>query len=185
MTRGKSIMYIDNSNIFRGCKRSGWRHSYKKIHDYLEKEGSIWETHFFASEESNPRDKQNYFYQALRRDLGYQLHLFQLGVRKVTCSQCGHEETVPSEKGVDVGLVTQLLKDLRNKVFETAIIVSGDRDYRDAILEVRNAGCKVELVSWRWSLSREIQEICEEKNIPIIFLEDYQQEFEKGPGEVI
>jgi len=186
MSRGKTVMYIDNSNIFRGCKKSGWRHSYKKIHQYLEEqEGAIWETHFFASEDPNPRDKQSYFYQALRRELGYQLHLFPLGVRKVVCTSCTHEEWVPNEKGVDVGLVTQLLKDLRNNVFETAVIMSGDRDYMDAILEVRNAGRKVELISWRWSLSKEILEMCQERNIPILFLEDFRENFEKPLGDIL
>jgi uncharacterized LabA/DUF88 family protein len=86
---------------------------------------------------------------------------------------------------VDVGLVTQLLKDLRNNVFETAIIMSGDRDYMDAILEVRNAGRKVELISWRWSLSKEILEMCQERNIPILFLEDFREKFEKPLGDIL
>ncbi len=185
MSRGKTVMYIDNSNIFRGCKKSGWRHSYRKIHEHLEAEGPIWETHFFASEVDNPREKQVGFYHSLRRELGYQLHLFQLGSRKVICTSCGRDEWVPNEKGVDVGLVTQLLKDLRNNVFETAIIFSGDRDYMDAILEVRNAGRKVEILSWRWSLSNDIMEICKEKNIPITFIEDHRDNFEKQMGDLI
>jgi uncharacterized LabA/DUF88 family protein len=186
MAAGRTVLYIDNSNIFRGCKRSGWRPSYQRVREWLEhEEGPIVKVHFFASEQSVPREKQGRFYQALKSELGFQIHTYQLAHRKMKCGRCGHQEWVPAEKGVDVGLVTQLLKDLRNNVFETAVIMSGDRDYMDAILEVRNAGRKVELISWRWSLSKEILEMCQERNIPILFLEDFREKFEKPLGDIL
>ena len=36
MSRGKAIMFIDNSNIFHGSKAAGWRIDAKKLHAFLE-----------------------------------------------------------------------------------------------------------------------------------------------------
>ena len=186
MAPGKTVLYIDNSNIFRGCKRSGWRPSYKKIREFLESsEGPIGGVHFFASEQEVPREKQSRFYVALKDELGFQLHTYRLAHRKVICPGCGHEEWIPTEKGVDVGLVTQLLKDLRNDAFDTALVMSSDRDFMDAIVEARNAGHQVKIVAWKWTLPSESIHLCREKNIHLIFLEDFREQLEKPQGAVL
>ena len=37
-SRGKTIMFIDNSNIFHGSRQAGWRIDAKKLHAKLETE---------------------------------------------------------------------------------------------------------------------------------------------------
>jgi hypothetical protein len=39
--RGKTIMFIDNSNIFHGSRLAGWRIDAKKLHAKLEADGPI------------------------------------------------------------------------------------------------------------------------------------------------
>jgi len=186
MDAGKTVLYIDNSNIFRGCKKAGWRPSYKRIKEFLEdEEGRIWDVHFFASEQEVPREKQARFYRALIHDLGFQLHTFKLTHRKVVCPKCGHEEWIPAEKGVDIGLATQLLRDLKNNVFDTALVMSSDRDYLDALMEIRNAGRKVKLIAWKWTLPQEVIKTCNKNNIGLVFLEDCRDKLEKPRGEVL
>ena len=182
----KIILYIDNSNIFRGCKKSGWRPSYRKVCDYIkENEGPLFDIHFFASEQEVPREKQSRFYRALQKDLGFSLHTFKLAHRKVTCPSCGKEEWIPTEKGVDVGLVTQLMKDLQNMNFDKAFVMSSDRDYLASLIEVKEAGRDINIIAWKWTLPQETIELCKEKNINMLFLEDYQEELEKPQGEVL
>lgn len=186
MSAEKTVLYIDNSNIFRGCKKSGWRPSYKRVKEFLQdQEGRIWDIHFFASEQEVPREKQARFYRALKENLGFQLHTFRLAHRRVCCPSCGCEEWIPTEKGVDVGLVTQMMRDLRNDAFDTALVMSSDRDYLDAILEVSKAGRKVKIIAWKWTLPPETIDICREKNISVIFLEDCREQLEKPQGEVL
>lgn len=186
MASGKTTLYIDNSNIFRGCKRSGWRPSYRKVRDFLEStQGPLGDIHFFASEQESPREKQSRFYSSLKEELGFSLHTFRLAHRKVSCPGCGHEEWIPAEKGVDVGLVTQLLKDLRNDRFETALVMSSDRDYLDAILLVMDTGRKVKIVAWRWTLPPDSIQVCQHNNIDLVFLEDFRDQLEKPQGAVL
>jgi len=35
-SRGKTIMFVDNSNIFHGSRQAGWRVDAKKLHAKLE-----------------------------------------------------------------------------------------------------------------------------------------------------
>ncbi len=186
MDASKTVLYIDNSNIFRGCKKTGWRPSYRKIKEYLEhKEGPLRHIHFFASDQEVPREKQARFYRALKDDLGFQVHTYNLTRRKINCPHCGCEEWIPAEKGVDVGLVTQLLRDLRNHCFDTALIMSSDRDYLQAVTEVKGAGRKVKIIAWKWTFPSESLQMCQDSDINLMFLEDLRRDLEKLRGEVV
>jgi hypothetical protein len=41
---GRTIVFIDNSNIFRGQLSAGWRIDARKLHAFLEKAGEIRQT---------------------------------------------------------------------------------------------------------------------------------------------
>jgi len=54
-TRGKTIVYFDNSNIFHGQRDAGWRIDAGKLQTHLEKAGEIWQVYFFAAVSDPPR----------------------------------------------------------------------------------------------------------------------------------
>lgn len=177
MTRGRTIMFIDNSNIFRNLNLVGsdFRIDYKRFHMAMEKEGPIWETHFFATEaidEDYAREKQNDFYNFLRLSLGYNVHTVRLKTREVRCQNCGMNWLSHVEKGIDVWLASKMLILLSRQAFDTCVLVSGDGDYLEAVKEVRNMAKKVELVAFRGSYSRELAD----QVTKIIFIEDIASE---------
>ena len=53
--------------------------------------------------------------------------------------------------------------------FETAILLSGDKDYLETVQAVKNMGLRVEIVSWRQSLSKELGN---ESSSGVIHLDD-------------
>ena len=67
--RGRTIVFIDNSNIFGGQHAVGWRIDWEKLIEHLEKNGEIWQVHFFASENDPPRAIQTGFYKHLKEGL--------------------------------------------------------------------------------------------------------------------
>jgi len=113
--RGKTICFIDNSNIFHGQKAVGWRIDWGSFHTKIEQEGPIWQTYFFASEEDPPRAIQSNFYRYLKENLRWEVVLFELGKKTITCENCSQTRTVPAEKGADVGLATKMLMLAFNK----------------------------------------------------------------------
>jgi uncharacterized LabA/DUF88 family protein len=185
MTTERRNLYIDNSNIFRGCKKSGWRPSYKKVYEHLARQGPIQTVHFFASEQESPRQKQANFYLSLKDELGFTIHACRLARRKVTCPDCNRAEWVPAEKGVDVGLVSQLLIDFHQGLFDRAVVMSSDHDYLDALMTIAGDGKKVELIAWKWTLLPEMIDLCHQRGICLTFLEECRHEFEKPQGGVL
>ena len=176
-TRGKTIMFVDNSNIFHGSQQAGWRIDAKKLHVKLELDGPIWQTFFFAAVSDPPRYNQTGFYKMLKNDLHYEMTVFPLGRKTVRCKNCSSSRLSYTEKGIDVALATKLLVLANHRAFETAILVSGDKDYLETVKAVKSMGMRVEIVSWRRSLS---QELSQESSKSVILLEDLRGEVEKA-----
>jgi hypothetical protein len=47
MPRGKTIVFIDNSNVFQGSRAAGWRIDARKLMELIGSRGDIWQTIFF------------------------------------------------------------------------------------------------------------------------------------------
>lgn len=79
------------------------------------------------------------------------------------------------QKGVDVALVTELLRMAREDVYGTAIVVSGDNDYKNAIECVKSMGKRVEVASFKRALGRDLKEVADK----LIFLDNYLEKIRK------
>jgi uncharacterized LabA/DUF88 family protein len=175
MNRRKTIVFIDNSNIFQGSQSAGWRIYYKALIGKLEENGEIWQTFFFAAVKDPPRMSQTNFYNILKNDLKFEMTVLPLGRKTVHCRKCGFSESVSTEKGVDVALATKLLILAHNHAFETAIVLSGDKDYLETVKAVKGLGLRVEIVSWHNCLSPDLGA---ESSSPVIYLDDLRSEIE-------
>lgn len=178
MLRGKTVMFIDNSNIFQNlrCVKPGYRIDYKKLHKKIAEQGEIWDTYFFAAErEGSPRDTQTAFFDVLRKELGYNIVLASLKVKTITCRNCGEPHEIYLEKGVDMGLAARFLTLLYNNGFDTAIMVTGDGDYAEIVKEARRLGKKIQVVSFRDALSKELGVL---SSFPPLYLDDIADEIE-------
>ena len=79
------------------------------------------------------------------------------------------------EKGVDVALATKLLMLAHNGAFDTAILLSGDKDYLETVMAVKAQGLRVEIVSWRNSLSNDL---AAESSKDVVYLDDLRDQIE-------
>jgi uncharacterized LabA/DUF88 family protein len=175
-TRGKTICFIDNANIFHGQQDAGWRIDWRRFADHLEREGEIWQTYFFASTNNPPRAEETNFYQFLKEQLRWEVVLYPLGKRTVCCGACNHSEVLPAEKGVDVGLATKMLMLGINQAFETAILVAGDRDYLETVKYIKGMGLRVEVIAWRDNLS---DVLATESSAPVVYLEEIERQIKR------
>jgi uncharacterized LabA/DUF88 family protein len=105
--------------------------------------------------------------------LHFEMVVLPLGHRTVTCKKCRDQRRVYTEKGIDVGLSTKLLLLAHNRAFETAILLSGDKDYLETVQAVKNMGLRVEIASWRNSLSSALGD---ESSSAVIFLDDLKND---------
>jgi uncharacterized LabA/DUF88 family protein len=173
--RGKTIMYVDNSNMFRSLRALGWRIDAIKLFQKLQESGEIWQTHFFAAVSNPPRYKQTNFYNILKNQLHWETYIFSLGRKTCHCNQCGAQWTASTEKGVDVAIATSMLIHAYNKAFDTAILLSGDKDYFDTVKEIKKKGLRIEIVGFRQSMSTDL---ANESSRNVIFLDDLRADIE-------
>ncbi len=157
MTRGRTIVFVDNANIFHGQLNAGWRIDFKKLQAHLAADGEIWQTFFFASVTDPPRYEQTAFYQFLKRDMHYEVLLFPLGWKTLHCPHCEHRWATRVEKGVDVALATKLLTLANNRAFDTAILAGADKDYLENVRAVKANGLRVEIAAWRGTISQAME----------------------------
>lgn len=175
MARGRTIVFFDNSNAFRGQLHVGWRIDAKKLNAYLSREGEIWQTFFFAAASDPPRYQQTNFYRFLKNELRYEVLIYELGRRTMKCNNCGTSWQTRVEKGVDVGLATKMLTLANNRAFDTAILVAADKDYLETVKAIKNNGLRVEIVAWKGSISPEMQA---ESSRPVIYFDDIRKDIE-------
>jgi uncharacterized LabA/DUF88 family protein len=176
-SRGKAICFIDNANIYHGQRDAGWRIDWQKFTRFLEMEGEIWQTYFFASEADPPLPGETAFYQFLKESLRWEVSLYTLGKKTLSCEKCNHIHTLPAEKGVDVGLAIKMLILGVNQAYDTAILVAGDRDYLETIQFVKGLGLRVEVVAWKNGLSDAVEA---ESSSPVIYLDSLKDHLAKS-----
>jgi uncharacterized LabA/DUF88 family protein len=175
-SRGKTICFIDNANIFYGQQSAGWRIDWERFGRLLDRDGEIWQTYFFASEADPPLPAETSFYQFLKERLRWEVNLYKLGKKTISCDKCNHTHTLPAEKGVDVGLAIKMLMLGFNQAYDTAILVAGDRDYLEAVQFVKGLGRRVEIIAWRDGLS---DALASESSAPVLYLNSLVQEIQK------
>ena len=149
--------------------------------NYLESlGGQLWDVHFFAIEESSSeRTSTSDFFDYLQKGLGFKLHLFTYGLKSIRCAHCERFSQISIERGLDIGMVTQIMRDFHNDAFDTMIFMSANKEFIELMDFVRASGKKVKLMIWRNTLSAELTDFTNRWGIEIIFLDNHRNELEK------
>lgn len=169
----KIMIFVDGSNLywsFRNWIKATSSNpavcNVKKMVELLTENRELIRAYFFCSikpskKQDNQLNKATTFLNWLKLS-GIEAVSYPLKVRdeQFQCPRCGlrWKERLSVEKGVDVALVTKLLALGFKGGFDTAIIVSGDADYIEAVKEVKNLGRRIEVAAFKDSASKELVE---------------------------
>jgi uncharacterized LabA/DUF88 family protein len=63
-----------------------------------------------------------------------------------------------------------------NQAYETALLVSGDRDYLETVAYLKSIGLRVEVVAWRDNLS---DALAAESSAPVVYLDALRDDIQK------
>jgi uncharacterized LabA/DUF88 family protein len=63
-----------------------------------------------------------------------------------------------------------------NKAYDTAILISGDRDYLETVQFIKGLGLRVEIISWSDGLS---DALAAESSAPVVYLDDLKKQIGK------
>jgi len=79
---------------------------------------------------------------------------------RVMTRNCYEKET-ETQKEVDVAMACEILSQAYKDEYDTAIIVSGDRDFRPAVEQIRSLGKRAEIAGFSASTSKVLSRRCD------------------------
>lgn len=164
MTRD-AMLFVDQENLRNGANKydSEFEYDFEKLRDELCNNYYIVRSYWFASWHPN-FDRPSGFYRALERS----------GYRVVDAPRVERNGTY-IEKEVDITLATEMLAHAFQDNYDTAVLVSGDRDYRRVIEYTQDRGKRVVAAGWQNSTSEQIKDQADQ----FVSLDDIAGDIEK------
>lgn len=196
---GKVMVYVDGSNLFHGIGDyylgNGLaikKISYEKLKDLVVDGRPYLRANYYGSYHPSGDARQFSFFSSLEYS-GYDVKKYPLRVptsaKKVKCTNCDNRfEDItclkcnklfriftPEEKGVDVGIAIDMITQASKGIYETAVLIGGDKDHLEVVETVKNDfGKRVEVVNFTNRTSAELRRKAD-KFVP---LENYMKQIE-------
>jgi len=151
------MIFVDGSNVFKSIgnlnreRGTEFRIDYLKLRDYLANGRNLVRTYYYGSENAPSSDSQRGFISVLRNSG------FEVCLKPLRTYQGDDGRDIRVEKGIDIALATDLVSLAWENAFDTAVIVSGDSDFLEAIRRVKQKGRKVEIVAFNASFSADMK----------------------------
>lgn len=149
------IIFIDNSNIFKGFKKYKVKVDYEKLKNVISQNRELqaiilYEGIIFPI---NPNKKK--WYEDLKKNSGYFIRTsFDKRTSKTAI-----------EKKVDVKIAIDIISFAYENAYDTAVLVSGDGDFLPVIKKVKELNKNIEIWAFRYSLANIIKEELEQGKI--------------------
>jgi len=143
-------IFIDGSNFYHALKttHNSTNIDFYKLSKRLCGDRRLIRTYYYNAPVNKQDDEEKYrkqqrFFKALSQTPYIEVRLGRLEPR--TDKKTGAIYRI--EKGVDVRLAVDMLSYAVNNMYDTAIIISGDGDFVEAVNAVKNLGKHVELAN--------------------------------------
>jgi len=161
MTDERVIAFIDGSNVYKGVRHlyEGRRppdFDYLRLCRVLARNRNLVRIFFYGAVKKQQEDPEAYRRTNLFLDSLRRIPLCSL--RMGTLSKRGDTYV---EKGVDMLLAIDMIRLARLDQYDTAILISGDGDFVEAVREVHEIGKHVELACFSESQSLQLRKECE------------------------
>jgi uncharacterized LabA/DUF88 family protein len=140
------IAYIDGFNLYFGLKDKGWRCYYwlnvrLLCQKLLYKHQRLITVKYFTSRITSPPDKkkrQSTYIEALNTIDDIKIFYGKYQLTSWQCKKCGHTDDIAEEKMTDVQIATEMVGDAFLNNYDTAFLISGDRDLVPIVEKIRS-----------------------------------------------
>lgn len=131
--------------------RPSFKVDYAKLIAELVGDRKLVRSCFYSAVPAAPSIEQTRFLNRLK----------YLGLSLVLRPLTKHRGTV-AEKGVDVAIATDLVSMAIRDQYDAAILVSGDRDLEQAVVEAKASGKRVEIASFEHVICKELKSLADQ-----------------------
>lgn len=180
MAAPRTIWISDGAYLF---KSAPGRFDYLKLKSELEKAiGAPFAEGYYFNAQSAASPAQDSFNKWLKcaPPIGPQmiLKLYSLKNVRVYCPHCGAEHEKEIQKGVDVGIVTMMMKLATQNRYDQIALCAGDGDLTDAVEYIKQMNKRFCLVGFKDSASPDLQCFADQ----VVWLEDIWDRIRKAPS---
>jgi len=155
MNTTRIMVFIDNSNIFKGFAKYKIKADYDKLKKIIMRERNLIEIRLYEGVVYPIEPKKKKWYNDLKNISGYSV--------KTSFDKRTEKEAI--EKKIDVKLAIDVIAKAYEDAFDTAIIVSGDGDFLPVIKKLIKLNKNVEIWAFKYSLAKTIEKIVPPENL--------------------
>jgi uncharacterized LabA/DUF88 family protein len=143
---GRVMVFIDAANVIYSCRGLGWHIKYENLQKYFKNHCRLVDICFYyARRENNEQDSKL---------LGVLIEFgFKVKVRRKKFFK-NQDGTLEIKGNIDGELIVDMIK-LKDQ-YDTAILLSGDSDFRYAIEFLREIGKRIFIFSTKYHVAKEL-----------------------------
>ena len=158
------VVFIDNSNIFKGFRKYSIKADYEKLKKTIMQGRKLNGIFLYEGVIYPMSPEKKKWYKDLSNKSGY--------VIKASFNKIAFNEAI--EKKIDIKIAIDMVSLAHENAYDTAVLVSGDGDFVPVVKKVKKLNKKVELWAFRYSLANALKGEFEQKNI--YYLDDILSE---------
>jgi len=152
------VIFIDGSNFYFGLKNLFGRANidFQKFSQILAENRKLIRTYYYNAPIIKELDEDRY-----RRQQKFFERLKNTPYLTLKLGRLVNRNGVYVEKGIDIKIAIDMLNLAYNNVYDTAILVSGDGDFVDAVEGVKDLGKHVEHAYFQSGQSQHLRQSCD------------------------
>ncbi len=154
------IIFIDNSNIFKGFRKYDIKADYEKMKNLIARGREIQGIFLYEGVVYPMSPEKKKWYKELTKRSGY---IIKASFNKIAASGA-------IEKKVDIKIAIDIISLAYENAYDTAVLVSGDGDFVPVVRKVKKLDKNVEVWAFKYSLANALKEELEQENI--FYLDD-------------
>ena len=149
------IIFIDNSNIFKGFQKYDIKADYEKLKNLITHDRKLDAIFLYEGAVYPMRPEKRSWYKELTNRSGY---VIKTSFDKIVTSGA-------IEKKVDIKIAIDIVSLAYENAYDIAVLVSGDGDFVPVVKKIKELDKKVEVWAFRYSLAKALKEELDLGNI--------------------
>ena len=149
------VIFIDNSNIFKGFQKYGIQADYEKLKNIITKYRKLEAIYLYEGVVYPISQAKANWYKELGNRSGY--------IIKATFDKIVSKGVI--EKKVDINMAIDIVSLGYENAYDAAVLVSGDGDFIPVVKKVIEMNKKIEIWAFKYSLANAIVEVVGSENV--------------------
>ncbi len=149
------IIFIDNSNIFKGFRKYNIKANYEKLKNIITKGRKLHGIFLYEGVVYPLSPEKKKWYKDLNEKSGY---IIKTSFDKITFNNA-------FEKKIDIKIAIDVISLAYENAYDTAVLVSGDGDFIPVIKKLKELDKNVEVWAFSYSLANALKEELKQENL--------------------